>query len=146
MYRQKVQESIRLIYESAVNAVNGQNIIQSNLRMENNKLLVRNQTILLRSNVYVVGFGKAVLGMAEELVKVLLPRRIKGILSVPYGSVATLNPQTIQGSDIEVRQCARNNLPDEASTENARLIQNLVLKCNEDDVVLVLISGGKFHL
>ncbi|XP_008484347.3 glycerate kinase-like, partial [Diaphorina citri] len=141
MCRNKMQE-IKLIYEAAVSAVNGQNLIQANVRLEKNKLIIRDQTVLIKNNVYLIGFGKAVLGMAVEIEAMFRPQRLKGILSVPFGSVGILKPQFNKNSEIEIRECARNNLPDEASCQNTQLIQNFVKHCTKDDVVLVLISGG----
>ncbi|KAI5710156.1 hypothetical protein M8J76_016355 [Diaphorina citri] len=135
-------QEIKLIYEAAVSAVNGQNLIQANVRLEKNKLIIRDQTVLIKNNVYLIGFGKAVLGMAVEIEAMFRPQRLKGILSVPFGSVGILKPQFNKNSEIEIRECARNNLPDEASCQNTQLIQNFVKHCTKDDVVLVLISGG----
>lgn len=146
MYRRKMQESIKLIYNSAVNAVNGQQLIQNYLRLEESTLVVKDQPIPIRNNVYLIGFGKAVLGMAEAAEKLFLPKRIQGILSVPYGSLDILKPRFVEDSRIEVKECARNNLPDKASYQNAQLIQDFVRRCCEDDVLLILISGGNYSV
>lgn len=37
-----------------------------------------------------IGFGKAVLGMAEEVYKLLGQHIVKGVVSVPFGSRETL--------------------------------------------------------
>lgn len=37
-------------------------------------------------NVILIGFGKAVLGMAEEIYKLLGDHIVKGVVSVPFGS------------------------------------------------------------
>uniref|UniRef100_A0A8D8YWN9 Glycerate kinase n=1 Tax=Cacopsylla melanoneura TaxID=428564 RepID=A0A8D8YWN9_9HEMI len=143
MYKRKLHDSIKLIYDSAVSAVNGQNLIRNNVRLDSNKLVVRDQTFTITKDVYLIGFGKAVLGMAEEIETMFRPRVIKGILSVPFGSVNILKPKFAENSGLEIRECATNNLPDDASCQNAQLIRNFVSQCTKDDLVLVLISGGK---
>uniref|UniRef100_A0A8D8WTZ3 Glycerate kinase n=1 Tax=Cacopsylla melanoneura TaxID=428564 RepID=A0A8D8WTZ3_9HEMI len=142
MYKRKLHDSIKLIYDSAVSAVNGQNLIRNNVRLDSNKLVVRDQTFTITKDVYLIGFGKAVLGMAEEIETMFRPRQIKGILSVPFGSVNILKPKFAENSGLEIRECATNNLPDDASCQNAQLIRNFVSQCTKDDLVLVLISGG----
>ncbi|KAL1460814.1 hypothetical protein WDU94_012757 [Cyamophila willieti] len=142
MYKRKLQESIKLIYGSAVSAVNGQNLVRNNIRLDNNKLTVRDREFPILKDVYLIGFGKAVLGMAQEIEALFGPRKIKGILSVPFDSVEILKPKFAENSGLEIRECAANNLPDEASCQNAQLIRTFVSQCTKDDLVLVLISGG----
>ena len=53
-----------------------------------NTLTVDEQTYSIQRNVFVVGFGKAVLGMARVVEDLLGQHIIKGILSIPAGARA----------------------------------------------------------
>ncbi|XP_001689038.2 glycerate kinase [Anopheles gambiae] len=95
---------------------------------------------------HVVGFGKAVLGMAVQLECHLGSRLSGGCISIPTGTGErfageaefTLSPSTA----IEVIECARNNLPDEGSLMAAKKIKQIAHSMTSDDVLCVLVSGG----
>uniref|UniRef100_A0A182WT21 Glycerate kinase n=1 Tax=Anopheles quadriannulatus TaxID=34691 RepID=A0A182WT21_ANOQN len=95
---------------------------------------------------HVVGFGKAVLGMAVQLERHLGSRLSGGCISIPTGTGErfageaefTLSPSTA----IEVIECARNNLPDEGSLMAAKKIKQIAHSMTSDDVLCVLVSGG----
>ena len=50
------------------------------------KLTVEGRTYTLKNNVYVVGFGKAVSGMARTLEDHIGQHIVRGIISIPLGS------------------------------------------------------------
>ena len=95
---------------------------------------------------HVVGFGKAVLGMAVQLEKSLGKFLQRGILSVPKGirkqfdgvAEMTLKPQTV----IEVFEGAENNQPDDKAWQAAVEIKKLAESMKDEDILFVLISGG----
>lgn len=90
---------------------------------------------------HLVGFGKGVYGMANELTKLLGDRLKSGILSVPLNIQTTFSD--IQLPDvIRVYEGAQNNLPDENAERAAIEIVDLVGKLNENDILFVLITGG----
>ena len=108
-------------------------------------------------NVTIIGFGKAVVGMALELIKILSVIQKHnsekceycGILLVPFGSY-----QNELGShpNIEVIEGAKGNIPDEDAFRGTQKIYKLVeetKKASEKsenvkikELILVLISGG----
>ena len=51
-----------------------------------NKLIVDDREYTLNKNVYVVGFGKAVLGMARAVEDLVGQHLVEGAISVPVGS------------------------------------------------------------
>ncbi len=51
----------------------------------------------------IVGFGKAVLGMAEELHKLISSHIIKGILSVPVGATIQMSKDASLLNDNRIR-------------------------------------------
>ncbi len=102
-----------------------------------------------RRNCYMVGFGKAVSGMAVALERVLGPDHLaEGIISVPVGSQETFRSSGREDlvlpkdSRIKVFEGAMDNLPDEASFAASRAIVELIKSLCSDDVLFVLISGG----
>lgn len=54
------------------------------------RLMLCGQPFELRRNLYLVGFGKAVLGMAAAAEDILGDGLIRGVISVPQGIQATL--------------------------------------------------------
>ncbi|XP_053675862.1 glycerate kinase [Anopheles nili] len=95
---------------------------------------------------HVVGFGKAVLGMAVQIEKLLGSRLNSGCIAIPIGTTERfmrdsdfcLSPNTT----IEVIECALNNLPDETALVAARKITHIAQTMTPDDVLCVLVSGG----
>ena len=51
-----------------------------------NSLLVDGRTYSMQKNVYVVGFGKAVSGMARAVEDLVGHHIVRGIISVPHGT------------------------------------------------------------
>ena len=49
-------------------------------------MTVEGRTYTLKNNVYVVGFGKAVSGMARTLEDHIGQHIVRGIISIPHGS------------------------------------------------------------
>lgn len=95
---------------------------------------------------HLVGFGKAVLGMAVQIEKVLGDRLQSGIISVPFGTGEKFkndpDMQLCSGSPIKVYEGAKNNLPDKEAAETSTKILQLVRKLDENDLLFVAISGG----
>ncbi|MCX6664286.1 MAG: DUF4147 domain-containing protein [Euryarchaeota archaeon] len=84
-------------------------------------------------HLYVVGFGKASMGMAQA---------ICDAVTVTKGVVITNDPSaTITNHSIEVIT-GGHPLPNEGSIHGAEKILDLLGKCSENDCVIVLISGG----
>uniref|UniRef100_A0A182M1U0 Glycerate kinase n=1 Tax=Anopheles culicifacies TaxID=139723 RepID=A0A182M1U0_9DIPT len=95
---------------------------------------------------HVIGFGKAVLGMAVQLEKLLGSRLCSGCISIPVGTserfAGDVDFSLSSNSVIEVIECARNNLPDERSMMAARKIRQIAQRMSAQDVLCVLVSGG----
>ncbi|KAK6176723.1 hypothetical protein SNE40_014966 [Patella caerulea] len=138
------------MFDSAVSAVLPQHMISEHVQFEaeNNILTVDDREYKVNKNVYVVGFGKAVCGMARAVDNILRNHIQAGIISVPIGSVASFKKagksEMILTSDtkINVLEGAKNNLPDDNSHQSAKAIHQLVSSLTAKDILLVLISGG----
>lgn len=90
---------------------------------------------------HLVGFGKGVYGMANELTKLLGERLKSGIISVPLNIQNTFSDIQLPNV-IRVFEGAKNNLPDENAERAALEIIDLARKLNENDILFVLITGG----
>ncbi|KAL1781878.1 glycerate kinase [Sigmodon hispidus] len=143
-------EQARQLFESAVGAVQPGPMLQRALSLDpsGRQLKVRDRSFQLRENLYLVGFGKAVLGMAAAAEELLGQHLVQGVISVPKGIRAAmelagkremlLKPH----SHIQVFEGAEDNLPDRDALRAALAIQQLAEGLTADDLLLVLISGG----
>jgi glycerate 2-kinase len=84
--------------------------------------------------VYIVGAGKATLGMATALHSILHKRVADGAITVPYGVDAKIK-------GISVTQ-ASHPVPDRSGMDGTKKILDVMRKARNDDLVFVLISGG----
>lgn len=84
-------DDARKIYRVSVQAVQPSELIRNSVRIQSNVIEVQGKSYPIDRNAYVVGFGKAVLGMAVTLEYLLQDHLISGIISVPVG---TLNENT----------------------------------------------------
>jgi len=91
--------------------------------------------------VVVAGMGKAALAMAGMVEQQLGEQIAEGAVVVPHGHTQTPPPHCPPPRRIEVLE-AGHPVPDEHSVQAARRILALAEDCAEDDLLLVLISGG----
>uniref|UniRef100_UPI00398EF57D glycerate kinase isoform X1 n=1 Tax=Pristiophorus japonicus TaxID=55135 RepID=UPI00398EF57D len=146
--KMSLQQHGLVIFQTAINAVLPQNMIKNNMSREGDRLMIQNQCFPVHKNVYLVGFGKAVLGMAAAVEEILGDQLLKGVISVPFGiqkilrlagkEDMLLRPQT----KIHVMEGARYNLPDENALKAANSIRHLAQGLTANDLLFVLISGG----
>lgn len=132
-----MNNELRTLFTLAIKSVQPGSLIRSAMRRQSNTLIVRDRFFALHHNCYLIGFGKAVHEMADQVVQLVGEHLREGILSVPRGSA-----KVILGPAISVVEGASNNLPDEDSFEAARRIKQLAQRCSAGDLLLVLISGG----
>jgi hydroxypyruvate reductase len=85
-------------------------------------------------HIYVVGAGKASGAMAEALERILGHRITDGLVVVKHG-------HTVPVSRIRILEAA-HPVPDRAGRDGAREIVSLLRKAGEEDLVIVLLSGG----
>nr|XP_033781681.1 glycerate kinase [Geotrypetes seraphini]XP_033781682.1 glycerate kinase [Geotrypetes seraphini]XP_033781683.1 glycerate kinase [Geotrypetes seraphini]XP_033781684.1 glycerate kinase [Geotrypetes seraphini]XP_033781685.1 glycerate kinase [Geotrypetes seraphini]XP_033781686.1 glycerate kinase [Geotrypetes seraphini]XP_033781687.1 glycerate kinase [Geotrypetes seraphini] len=150
-YSMSLQEHGQQIFHCAISAVMPENMLKRSLTFVSEgspRIVVGDREFLIQKNLYLVGFGKAVLGMAAELEKILGNHLVQGLVSVPDGICASLR-QAGRGkmllksdSRIKVMEGAKHNLPDEAAVRAAEEIERLTKGLTASDLLLVLISGG----
>lgn len=142
-------EQARQLFESAVGAVLPGPMLHRTLSLDpgGRQLKVRGRSFQLRQNLYLVGFGKAVLGMAAAAEELLGQHLVQGVVSVPRGISAAMEHAGKQEmllkphSRVQVFEGAEDNLPDRDALRAALAIRQLAEGLTADDLLLVLISG-----
>lgn len=136
------------IFEVGIKAVLPHAVIKNKVKKLKDHLQVVGEILPLKENVYLVGFGKAVQGMAIALEEELEDCLKKGIVSIPKGSKDTIwktenlmNFPKLKGV-IDYREGALHNQPDEDSLQTTHDILDLVEGLGENDTLIVLVSGG----
>ncbi|XP_053724643.1 glycerate kinase isoform X1 [Synchiropus splendidus] len=138
----------RDVFAAAVEAVQPDIVVRQSVQRKDDSVIIDGHTFLLKHNLHLVGFGKAVLGMAKEAERIIGEHLVRGVISVPHGIQQTLKQHGKQhlllkeNSRIEVMEGARHNLPDADAQQAASMIKELASKLTEGDLLLVLISGG----
>ncbi|XP_068550975.1 glycerate kinase [Anas acuta] len=146
-----LREHALSLFRSAVGTVRPAPMLKRAVKLQGDgwpQLIVKGRAFPVKRNLYLVGFGKAVLGMAAAAEEILGDHLIRGIVSVPLGIQESLQRAGMQEmllkphSRIQVIEGARNNLPDPEALRGAGAIQELAQGLTADDLLLVLISGG----
>lgn len=85
------------------------------------------------NNIYLVGFGKASVGMAQA---------ICDSLSIESGAIITNEKNASVTHESITTFHGGHPLPNKESIKGATLIKDIASNCKSDDLLLVLISGG----
>lgn len=143
---QRIKVDMRSLLDKSVRAVQPDNLLRSAIHVKENILAVNDTQYQLSKNIYLIGFGKAALGMACEAERIFGNHLCSGIISVPKGIQETMkknpNMQPKSGSTLKILEGAKNNLPDQDAEEAAKRIKQLVQNLGSSDLLIVLISGG----
>uniref|UniRef100_A0A8C5P233 Glycerate kinase n=1 Tax=Jaculus jaculus TaxID=51337 RepID=A0A8C5P233_JACJA len=131
-------EQARQLFDSVVGALQPGPRLQRALSLDpgGRLLKVRERSFQLHQNLYLVGFGKAVLGMAAAAEELLGHHPVQGAISVPKGIRGAMEHAG------KPRDVAENNLPDGDVLRAALAIQQLADGLTADDLLLAPISGG----
>jgi glycerate 2-kinase len=130
---QQKRKDVLDMLSAAVDAVQPSRVIKDVFR--GSQLVFASESIDLSffDHVYIVGFGKASVGMAQA---------VCDAVTVTKGIVITNDPSAIiRNHSIEVI-VGGHPLPNEGSIRGAEKILDLLDTCDENDCVIVLISGG----
>ncbi len=123
------------IFDAAVSAVLPVGLIKKHVNVRGNTLQVMHRDFDLSGyrDIYVIGAGKASLGMAEEIEKILGKRIKTGICCVPVKYTELERIEVVEAS---------HPIPDERSVEGAKKAISILEKTNEKDLIICLFSGG----
>jgi glycerate 2-kinase len=130
------QQHLLPLMEAALAAVNPFHAVKQHLQLEDNHLTIGSKTFSLEGDfrIYVVGAGKAGVAMAKAVEQTLGDFIYKSLISVPDLPADPL-------SVIHLSQ-GGHPLPSEGSIQAGEKIKRLLEDVREEDLVLVLISGG----
>ncbi len=138
-HRSKSSRLILSTLTAAVDSVRPEPLIKRAVKFSNGELTVRDiygKVAKLREfdRVYIVGAGKAASGMACALSSILDNKVAAGAITVPYGTKAEIKRVSVTE--------ASHPIPNDAGIEGTKKILSILRKADQNDLVIVLISGG----
>jgi glycerate 2-kinase len=130
---QQKRKDVLEMLTAALESVQPSTVIASIVK--DSHLRFQSETIDLTTfdHVYLVGFGKASVGMAQTFCKQVKVTKGVVITNDPHARITYPSLETVVGG---------HPLPNEGSIQGAKKILTLLRQCQEHDCVIVLISGG----
>jgi len=124
------------IFRSAIRGVDSHRCVSRNIKLRGSSLFVSGieYDLTTYENIYVIGFGKASARMARAIEDVLGELITDGIVVVKYGYSEPLRY-------LKLRE-GGHPVPDEGGLRATLDIESLLKKTGENDLIIVLISGG----
>ncbi len=126
------------VFEAALEAVNPEQAVYNALRLENERLSFEGGSIDLNlvKRIFVIGGGKAGGLMAKAVESLLGDRVTSGLVNVLEGTENSVNLLRIELNG------ASHPVPSSTGTKGVRRMLKLTEELTENDLVIVLISGG----
>jgi glycerate-2-kinase len=139
-HKSKSSRLILSTLEVAIDSVRPAPLIKHAVKFSNSKLTVRdiygNVAVFGEfDRVYVVGAGKATLGMAHAVCSVLDDKIAAGAITVPHGT------KVKEIKRILITE-ASHPIPDKEGIKGTRNILSILGRADQNDLVIFLISGG----
>ncbi|WP_297435887.1 glycerate kinase [Thermococcus sp.] len=125
------------IMRGAIKSADPYRAVRRSISVDGSRLTVFGEKFSVRGDVYLLAFGKAACSMAKAIVDLLGGRIEEGVIITKYGYAEDC-PKPGRLKVIE----AGHPVPDENSLLGGKLGLELAEKVGEDDILLVLISGG----
>jgi len=121
-----------------VKSVLPQKLISKSIKLIGESLFIQNFKLNLSQikNIYVVGAGKASGAMAETLEQILGSKITAGLVNILKGTKQNFKTQIIHLNE------ASHPIPSESGVSGAQNIVELIKEVKEDDLIIVLLSGG----
>jgi len=133
----EAREKALKILEVAVKVANPEEAVKKNISRIKQGTVKVGENIFNYRKLYVVGFGKASGGMAKAVEEILGSEICEGVVAIPQQLTSKYNLL----AKIKVLP-STHPIPSELSVKAAQEIVRIAEKANEEDLVLVLISGG----
>lgn len=128
---------------AAISSVDPRLLVTNSVELKGNLIVksINGESLTLERfrDVYIVGAGKAVGGMAESLYTILGKKVRGGAITVPYGQESKIDRKL--KSKIKLTE-AGHPMPDAAGVKGTENIIHILGRANKDDLVFVLLSGG----
>jgi glycerate 2-kinase len=129
-----LRADLHTILEEGLRAADPERAVSESLRLEQGALRVCGRRFALKGRVYVLAFGKASVGMARAVERLLKDRIEDGIVIAPHPSERGL-------SKLRLR-VGTHPSPSGANVAATLEALELARGLGRDDILLVLISGG----
>ena len=129
----KCRKDILEIFSTAIQAVDPYKSVKK--QFNGNKLKINSEEIVLSNfkNIYLIGFGKASVGMAQA---------VCDSIDVIEGKIITNDPSAkLDHKHIEIL-FGDHPIPNKRNIQATEKIIELIKKCKENDLIISLISGG----
>jgi len=129
----KIRRDVLDILSSALKAVDPYNAVKN--KFNDDVIVFEKESIDISSfkNIYLAGFGKASVGMAQAVCDSIDIKEGVIITNDPGNIVKDCNVDTVVGG---------HPLPNSESIKGGEKILKIAEKCDNDDLLIVLISGG----
>jgi glycerate-2-kinase len=129
----QLRKDIIEVLKEAVESVDPYNAVK--LKFFNHVFKIEGEEIDFSDfkNIYLVGFGKASIGMAQA---------VCDSIDIDEGVVVTNDSTKKVNHENVITIVGSHPIPAENSVKGADLILDLVSKCSSEDLLIVLISGG----
>jgi len=129
----KIRKDVLDIFSAAIDAVDPYNAVKS--KFNNGIILINGKRfdVSVFKNVYLVGFGKASIGMAKAVCDSINIKEGIVITNESQGKIDRASISIIVGG---------HPIPNGNSMKGADKAVELIKKCDEKDLLIVLISGG----
>nr|WP_206203354.1 MULTISPECIES: glycerate kinase [unclassified Thermococcus] len=125
------------IMNTALKAADPYMAVKNSLGFDGEWLIVKEEKFRVSGKIYLLAFGKAACAMAKAAYEVLGEKIAEGLIVTKYGYAANC----VDDPKITVIE-AGHPVPDENSMRGALAGVELAEKVGEEDLLLVLISGG----
>lgn len=131
---------LKTIFYAGLERVNPYILIKQQMSVKNDTLIIKNEhnDLKIKLNEYnkiiVIGTGKASASMAKATEEVLGDIINDGLICVKYGHTETLTKLNLMESG--------HPIPDENSLKSAKAIESVLKSCDENTLIINLISGG----
>ena len=128
------------VFHQLLKEITPEKLVAESYHLNEHKFTVLNKTYDLDEykNIYLLGSGKAVIPMAEEVESILKPFLKKTLLVGPYDSDKTFD----SGSYIQ----STHPLPSVKSIDSAKALQEILQNMDKDDLFIYVLSGGNSAL